>query len=80
MITIRERGTRFNYFREISRVQGMYIKKNWAKIASLQDVLCALETLLAWVKISLPFFCDDESREEEGEIVFEALAMGGDLE
>lgn len=77
MITIRERGTRFNYFREISRVQGMYIKKNWAKIASLQ-VLCALETLLAWVKISLPFFCDDESREEEGEIVFEA--MGGDLE
>lgn len=36
--------------------------------------------ILKWVKISLSFFCDDESREEEGEIVFEALGMDGDLE
>lgn len=27
VITIRERGTRFNYFREISRVREMYVKK-----------------------------------------------------
>lgn len=82
MITIRERGTRFNYFREISRVQGMYIKKKLGK--NCKFARCIMRAgnvkILKWVKISLSFFCDDESREEEGEIVFEVLGMDGDLE
>lgn len=58
VITIRERGTRFNYFREISRVREMYVKKkkNWAKIGQVCKTYYARWKLLfAWVKVSLFF-------------------------